>query len=573
MRDRAIALVAGVGVVAATAAVVALLLPGHATPASSGSPAGSVAPDETRPGAPGAPVQDALTPTTVTVHWSAPTAGSVVAFYDLYKDGQLCGTVPGATTNGTCTGLSPDLDAGIYLNARDATGAVSDPSPTLHVHTPKGETNPPTAPTGVQVTPGSLTSLSVALSWTAATDDTGVAGYTVYDVSSGTPAKLGTSAGPAPQALVQGLKANTDYHLVVTASDASKNESGPSAPPVLVHTPGGANCGGQPICAVSAVGTDADVVWGLVTLPDGTLLYTRRDAHDIVALNPASGAKRSIGTVPNVESTGGEGGLTGLEISPTFGTDHWLYIMHTSPSDNRIVRMRYSNGALDTGSEQVLVKGIQRNQFHDGGRLRFGPDGKLYAATGDAQSGANAQNLGSLNGKILRLNPDGTVPADNPFHTYVWSYGHRNPQGLAFDSHGRLWEQEFGNSIMDETNLIRKGGNYGWPACEGTAGSCDNPTFIAPVHTYPVAAGSCSGLTVIRDVIYIACERGQRLYREVISGTTVSNVQQFFVGTYGRLRTVEPARDGGMWLATTNGGDKDGTPNNSNNKILHVALG
>ncbi len=274
-----------------------------------------------------------------------------------------------------------------------------------------------------------------------------------------------------------------------------------------------------------------------------------------------------------MQSTGGEGGLTGLEISPTFNSDHWLYIMHTSPSDNRIVRIRYTNGALDTASEQVLLSGIQRNQFHDGGRLRWGPDGKLCASTGDAQSGANAQNLGSLNGKILRLNPDGTVPSDNPFHNYMWSYGHRDPQGLAFDSRGRLWEQEFGNSIMDETNLIVKGGNYGWPSCEGTSGSCDNPNFIKPVRTYPVASGSCSGPTVIRDVIYIACERGTRLYREVISGGGVTNVQQFFVGTYGRLRTVEPARDGGMWLATTNGGDKDGTPDNSNNKIFHVALG
>jgi len=130
----------------------------------------------------------------VTVHWTAPTAGSAVAFYDLCKDGQQCGTVPAGTTTGTCTGLSADFDAGIYVNARDEVGAVSDPSPTLHVHTPKGEGNPPTAPTGVQVTAGSLTSLSVGLSWTASIDDTGVVGYTVYDVTSGTPVKLGTPA-------------------------------------------------------------------------------------------------------------------------------------------------------------------------------------------------------------------------------------------------------------------------------------------------------------------------------------------------------------------------------------------
>jgi len=316
-----------------------------------------------------------------------------------------------------------------------------------------------------------------------------------------------------------------------------------------------------------------------VTLPDGSLLFNRRDAHNIARLIPG-GAKTIIGTVPNVQSTGGEGGLTGLEINPkTFNTDHWLYIMHTSPSDNRIVRIKYDPGtnSLVNSTEQILLTGIKRNTFHNGGRLRWGPrDGKLYASTGDAQSGANAQNKSSLNGKILRLNPDGSVPSDNPFGNYVWSFGHRNPQGLAFDSQGRLWEQEFGDSQQDETNLIRKGGNYGWPNCEGRishgGGGCATTGFIAPVHTYPVGQGSCSGLTVIRDVIYIACERGTRLYREVISGDGVSTVEQFFVNTFGRLRTVEPAPDGGMWMATTNGGDKDSTPHNSNNRLFHVSL-
>ena len=220
---------------------------------------------------------------------------------------------------------------------------------------------------------------------------------------------------------------------------------------------------------MTQVGTDTDIPWGLDTLPDGSVLYARRDAHDVIRLDPATGAKTNVGTVPNVQSTDGEGGLLGLALSPTFASDQWVYLMHTSPTDNRIVRIKLVNNALVTSTEQVLLSGILRNKFHDGGRLRFGPDGKLYAATGDAQNGDNAQNTSNLAGKILRLNPDGTVPSDNPFGNYVWSYGHRNPQGLAFDSQGRLWEQEFGNSVMDETNLIVKGGNYGWPACEGTS--------------------------------------------------------------------------------------------------------
>jgi len=174
---------------------------------------------------------------------------------------------------------------------------------------------------------------------------------------------------------------------------------------------------------------------------------------------------------------------------------------------------------------------------------------------------------------VLRLNPDGSVPADNPFHNYVWSYGHRNPQGLAFDSQGRLWEQEFGNSIMDETNLIVKGGNYGWPKCEGTAGQCRTAGFVAPKATYTTASGSCSGLAIVRGMLYTACQRGTRMYRWAISGDKLTVGHQYFTGVYGRLRTVEPAPDGGLWLTTTNAGDKDSVPNNSNEKILHVALG
>jgi glucose/arabinose dehydrogenase len=277
--------------------------------------------------------------------------------------------------------------------------------------------------------------------------------------------------------------------------------------------------------------------------------------------------------VPNVRSTDGVGGLLGLEIAPTFATDRWLYILHTSPSDNRIVRIRYDKGTLDTENQQILLTGMARNKYHNGGRLRWGPDGKLYAAMGDGQNGAYAQDTRNLNGKILRINPDGSIPADNPFGNAVWSYGHRNPQGLAFDSRGRLWEQEFGNSVMDETNLIVKGGNYGWPACEGTSGTCNTAGYLAPKQTYSTADGSCSGIAIVRDALYVACARGDRMYRLVISGNNLTGVRQFFNGTYKRLRTVEPAPDGGLWLTTTTKGDKDSTPNNSDEKILHVSLG
>ncbi|MET8251284.1 PQQ-dependent sugar dehydrogenase [Micromonospora sp. NPDC005197] len=521
--------------------------------------------DSQPPTPPGNPRVSGLTCNSVTFAWNASTDNVAVAFYDIYHDGQLMTSVNGGTLSASLT-VVPGASWGLYVNARDAAGNVSQASATVTITPPpcQADTVPPSTPT--QLT-GTASGTTVTLRWAASSDNVGVRAYDVYRGG----VKIGTVTGapPATTFTDSGLAANTTYQYQVLARDGQDNASARSAS-VSVST--GGTCA-NPVCTVRQVTTDTDIPWGLVTLPDGTVLYNRRDAHDIIHLNPTTGAKTTVGTVPNVQSTDGEGGLLGLAISSTFASDRWLYIMHTSPSDNRIVRIKMENDRLTTASEQVLLSGIRRNKFHDGGRLRFGPDGKLYASAGDAQNGAYAQDRSTLEGKILRLNPDGSVPADNPFGNYVWSYGHRNPQGLAFDSQGRLWEQEFGNSIMDETNLITRGGNYGWPACEGTSGTCGTAGYIAPARTYPTAEGSCSGIAIVRDALYVACARGTRMYRAVISGSSLTNVQTYFSGTYGRLRTVEPAPDGGLWLTTTNTGDKDSTPNNSNERVLHVTLG
>jgi glucose/arabinose dehydrogenase len=537
---------------------------------------GTLGGDTTPPTPPGTPTLVSDTSSSVTVSWTASIDNVGVTGYEVFHDGQLCQTVSGTTLTGTCSNLNPNTQYGMFINAVDAAGNVSQASGTLNVTTPpSADHTPPTVPTNVHTT--AVTNNSISLAWTASTDNVGVTGYTVFNVVNGVSTKLGQSSGNTPSATVANLTPSTTFHLDVTASDANGNASAASTPILTVTTAGGSTCSpSQGVCTAAQVGTDDDVVWGLVTLPDGTILFNERDAHDIVHLNPKTGTKKTIGTVPNVQSTDGEGGLTGLEINPaSFATDHWLYLMHTSPTDNRIVRIKYdpTGDTLQTSTEQILLTGVARNKFHNGGRLRFSPDGKfLFAGTGDAENGANAQNTSSLNGKVLRINPDGSIPPDNPFHNAVWSFGHRNVQGLAFDSQGRLWEQEFGNNVMDETNLIVQGGNYGWPSCEGTSGTCGTAGFLAPKHTYPVAQGSCSGITIIRDFLYVACERGTRLYREQISGSSLTNVKQFFVGTFGRLRTVEPAPDGGMWMTTSNGGDKDSTPHNSNDIIFHVTV-
>ena len=525
--------------------------------------------DVTPPTVPASPRVSNLTCSTVTFAWNAATDNVGVTAYDVYHDGQQMTSVSGSTLSTSLT-VVPGATWGLYVNARDAAGNVSQASTTVTITPPacQTDTQAPSAPTGLTASAAGTT---VTLRWTAATDNIGVRSYDVY--RGGT--KVGTVSGtaavpPATTFTDSGLAASTTYGYAVTASDAAGNTS-PQSGTVSVTT--GSGCA-QSVCGVTQVATDTDIPWGLLTLPDGSVLYSRRDAKDVVRLDPATGAKTTVGTVPNVSGTDGEGGLMGLAVAPSFATDRWLYLMYTTATDNRIVRMKLNGLSLDTASAQVLVSGILRNKYHNGGRLRFGPDGKLYASTGDAQNGDNAQNLSNLSGKVLRLNPDGSVPSDNPFTgSYVWSYGHRNPQGLAFDSQGRLWEQEFGNSVMDETNLIVKGGNYGWPACEGTSGTCGTAGYIAPKYTYPTSDGSCSGIAIVRDVLYVACQRGTRLYREVISGSTLTGVTAYFNGVYGRLRTVEPAPDGGLWITTSNTGDKDSIANNSNEKILRVALG
>jgi glucose/arabinose dehydrogenase len=524
--------------------------------------AGRQAADTQPPTPPDNPRTSNLTCNSVTFAWDAATDDVGVAYYDVYHDGQLMTSVSGATLSIDLI-VTPGANWGLYVNARDAAGNVSQASATVRIAPPQcqADDQPPTAPTGLNASAAGTT---VTLNWTASADNIGVTGYEVY--------RDGTAVASVKGAVTfidSGRAPATTYAYDVVARDAAGNESEPSDT-VTVTT--GASCA-NPVCEVNQVATEQDLPWGLLTLPDGTILYTRRDLFDIVRLDPATGSKTSIGTVPNVAGTDGEGGVLGIEIAPTFPTDHWLYIFHTTATDNRIVRIKLENNQLVLSTEQVLLTGILRNKYHNGGRLRFGPDGKLYAGTGDAQNGDNAQKIDGLNGKVLRINPDGSIPDDNPFGNAVWSYGHRNPQGLAFDSRGRLWEQEFGNNTMDETNLIVRGGNYGWPACEGTVGSCATAGYIAPKTTYPVAVGSCSGLAIVRDAVYIACERGTRMYREVISGDSLTGQQQYFVGTYGRLRTIEPAPDGGLWLTTTNYGDKDSIPDNSNEKILHVSLG
>lgn len=539
-------------------AVLALVVPATlaVTPAQAAA-------DTTPPTAPSNLTTSWLRCDAVWLRWQESTDDVGVVAYDIYHDGQHMQTVRAPTWAARLT-LVPGVTWGMYVNARDAAGNVSQASETLELRVPPCQVDrtAPTTPSGVTAR---ASGTSVTVAWRASTDAVGVTGYEVLRDG----VVVGSTSGSTLQLVDSGLQPRTTYAYQVRARDQAGNLSAAST---TVSVTTGGTCT-SPVCSVDTVASERDLPWGLVELPDGSVLYGRRDTHQVVRLDPATGATTAVGTLPGVSGTDGEGGLLGLEVADDFAADPWLYVMHTTTTDNRVVRVRYTGGAL-SGTPQVLVSGIPRNKYHNGGRLRFGPDGMLYVATGDGQNPQWSQDTANLAGKVLRIAPDGSVPADNPFGNAVWSYGHRNPQGLAFDGQGRLWQQEFGNSLMDETNVVVRGGNYGWPQCEGTSGDCAGPGLVTPALTMPVAQASCSGIAVTGDSLWIACLRGARLYRATITEDgRLTDVRTLLSGTYGRLRTVEPSADGSLWLTTSSRGDKDSTPNNSDERILRVRPG
>jgi glucose/arabinose dehydrogenase len=304
------------------------------------------------------------------------------------------------------------------------------------------------------------------------------------------------------------------------------------------------------------------VPWGVGFLPDGSALVTERDSHRLLTVAP-SGAILSSQLIPGV-SNRGESGLLGLAVSPRYAVDRTVFLYYTTVTDNRIAR-------LVAGRPPVpILTGIPAAAVHDGGRLAFGPDGYLYAGTGDAGNRDNAQNPGSLGGKILRITTDGKPAPGNPVAgSPVWSLGHRNVQGLAWDSSKRLYAAEFGQDKVDELNLIVAGKNYGWPLAEGIA---HDRRFIDPLTTWTVKDASPSGLAIVANTAILACLRGRKLYAvelDPATGRAIGEPQAVLDQEYGRLRTVTLAPDGSLW-ATTSNKDGRGTPGPADDRILRI---
>ncbi|MGW1256727.1 PQQ-dependent sugar dehydrogenase [Streptomyces sp. NPDC002513] len=312
--------------------------------------------------------------------------------------------------------------------------------------------------------------------------------------------------------------------------------------------------------------------WGLAPLPGGGLLVSSRDEGTITRIDEKTGKKTELGTVPGV-SAAGEGGLLGIALSPGYASDHLVYAYLTTDSDNRIVRMLYDArkpAGEQLGAPDTVFKGIPKGMIHNGGRIAFGPDGMLYAGTGESGDRGLAQDRTSLGGKILRMTPDGEPAPGNPFgNSAVYSLGHRNVQGLAWDGKQRLFASEFGQDTWDELNAIRPGDNGGWPDAEGKSA---DPRFHNPLAQWHTDVASPSGIAYAKGSLWMAGLRGQRLWRVPLNGTEASAPPQaFLTDAYGRLRTVVAADGDRLWLTTSNT-DGRGEPAKTDDRILELRV-
>lgn len=320
--------------------------------------------------------------------------------------------------------------------------------------------------------------------------------------------------------------------------------------------------------ASSVVATNLEAPWDLAFLPNGDALATERDTGRLLRVS-GSGDVREVQRLPAAGV--GEGGLLGIAVSPDYEDDGFLYAYYSTATDNRVARF-----ALGEEPEPILT-GIPVASYHNGGRISFGPDGMLYVGTGDAGDTASSQDRNSLAGKILRITPEGDVPGDNPFpDNPVYSYGHRNVQGLAWDESGNLYATEFGQDRFDEVNRIEPGENYGWPEVEGEGGE---PEYVDPISTWSTSEASPSGAAILKNGaipqwegnFFMAALRGERLWRLELAGDgTVSDREQLLRGEAGRLRHVAQAPDGSLWVLTSNR-DGRGEPLPEDDRILRLA--
>ncbi len=317
----------------------------------------------------------------------------------------------------------------------------------------------------------------------------------------------------------------------------------------------------QPSNQTEVLTENLNVPWAIDFLPDGRMIFTERGGQVSILENDTT---KIVGTISVTQM--GESGLLGLAVDPEFSQNKFIYLYYTGPISNRISRFTL-NETLE--NEKVLVDSIPSGQIHNGGRLKFGPDGKLYATTGESGNPSLAQNINSTGGKILRLNKDGTVPSDNPFKNYVYSYGHRDPQGMTWNPiTGEMYESEHGATRNDEINIIVNGGNYGWPLYQGNESA---PGYIKPFVVYTDFTLAPSGIAYYNGALYVSGLKGNQLRKITLSvdGNNVTNQEELFTNL-GRLRE-SVVHEGYLYITTSNR-DRRGIPQAGDDKIIRIKL-
>ncbi len=325
------------------------------------------------------------------------------------------------------------------------------------------------------------------------------------------------------------------------------------------------------IPSIEVIAENLDTPWGMAFLPDGSMLVTERPGRVRLIDNEGNLNKLPVATLNEVKEIG-EGGLLGIILHPDFSTNNFLYIYYTYAEDNnqtlnKIVRMTYKDAKLT--QETTIVDKIPGAPNHNGGRIKFGPDQYLYITTGDAQEPSQAQDTDKLGGKVLRVTDTGDPAPGNPFNNLVYSYGHRNPQGLAWDDKGRLWATEHGRSGLqsglDEINLITAGKNYGWPEIQGDEQKegMEKPQLHSESDTWAPA-----GSAFINNSLFFGGLRGETLYEAIIKDNQIT-LKEHFKKEFGRIRDVVIGRDGMLYITTSNR-DGRGSPETSDDKIIKI---
>ena len=316
----------------------------------------------------------------------------------------------------------------------------------------------------------------------------------------------------------------------------------------------------------SVVVANLAIPWDIAFLPSGDMLVTERSGR---LLHIEEDKAFPIEGIEHI----GEAGLLGIALHPDFENNHYLYLYQTTSAGdglkNRVVRYIYEAGELTL--DTVILDDLPGARYHDGGRLAFGPDGKLYVGVGDATDEATAQDPQTLGGSILRVDDDGSIPTDNPFGNAVYSYGHRNPQGITWDDEGRLWITEHGRSGVrsgyDEINLITPGANYGWPDSEGDTVAED--TVAPALHSTASVTWAPASALYHEGSIFFGGLKGETLYEAVLDGEKVIELREHLAGEYGRIRSITLGPDGFFYLTTSNR-DGRGDPIAEDDRIIRI---